>query len=478
MVLDILIMNGIVFTMEGPGVGAILDGAVGIKGNSIVAVGESKEILRHYSAHRYIDARNKAVLPGLINAHLHSADGIARGAAQDMTDWLYRGIMPILNCADVATMNLGSMVSIVEAVKTGTTTMCDFSYNSLSVVQNHIKIGSRVVMSEIIYELPEKFTKQAPEDPLEVYEFDHAVGEKKFNENVQLIEQYHGYEDGRVTCCMSPLSADMVSFELLQESYQYAREKDVGVHIHVAQNPTELAITKKRYGKPTVPLMAEHNMFGPDVLVAHLTFATDEEIQLIADTGSGMVLCPTSVPLVRGYLPRGEQYQKAGGTVALGSDTPATNHNNNMFGEMKFGAIMHKVKHGTATVFPAWQMLRMATIEGARAIKMDHMIGSLKVGKRADIILVDLLNITMAPLIMAPLRNIVPNLVYAANGSEVSTVIIDGKIVVDDYRLLTVDEKSLINDINRAVSGFGNALAANSSVRNMPMVQLTVDGYY
>ncbi len=471
---DLLILNGVVITMEGPGTGIINRGAVAIQGSDIVAVGRTEDIRKEYDGHRVIDASDKVVMPGLVDCHTHSADAIVRGLAQDVDNWLYNAYFPLGSYVDEEGCRLGSMVHLAESLLNGTTTISDMGGNASIVLENHIRLGDRCVISEMIHEMPHDIYRY---DPMDVFPFDHSVGEARFQECRKLAEQYHGYE-GRITCMVGPQAVNMVSLEFMDELYHYARSNHLDIHIHVSQSIRENVQMEKRYGKRAVPLLKEHGWLGPDVLSAHISHARPEEVRMAAEAGCRMVLCTNSMALINGILPPASEYREMGGIVGLGSDQAPGNNRNNMFQEMKNTALLNKVKAGNGTAFPAWQVLRMGTIDGARALGLEDQIGSLRPGKKADIILVDLLRPELTPVFLDPIRNIVPNLVYSADGSEVDTVIVNGRILAEGHRLLHIDLDSLIRQANRKAKEIAAQLAVSDRLTNLPLAQWTRQELY
>ncbi len=453
--LDLLFVHAVVLTMRGAGVGVIEDGAVGVLGDRIAAVGPTAQVLRDFDAHRVIDAKYKAVMPGLIDAHIHTGDALIRGVAQDMHNWMQQGIWPFEEVLrrDEDAVQKGSMLNILEAVKAGTTTFCDFDTPMTRLVQNYVTIGARARVAELISELPEKSETAVGE----LYRFDPAQGEKKFKRNLDLIEQWHGRENGRITCMLGPQGADMCSKELLLEIRDAARRLDTGIHMHVCQGDREVGQIRQRYGMRPIPFLDSLGYLDERLMAVHLTEATDEETKLVAQRGAGMVLCSGSIAIIDGIVPPAAQFLSVSERLALGSDQAPGNNCNNMFNEMKFTAILNKCKARDPAVFPAWKVLRMATIEAARAIGLGGEIGSIETGKKADLIVIDLTQPCLMPVIQAPVRNIVPNLVYSAKGSEVEMVLVDGRVLVEDFRVLTVDEKKVARDAQRAADRVAEA---------------------
>ncbi len=472
--LDLLILHGIVLTMAGEGVGLIPDGAVGIRGNRIIFVGSSAEAENRYAAHRYIDADNKAVMPGLIDAHIHTGIGLLRGVAQDINNWMQNGMWPFESALrqDVDAILSGSLMNIIEAVKSGTTTFGDFDCPMGEIVKNHQKLGTRACVAELISELPANGKSAIGE----LYEFDPAEGQRKFAMNMSLIQDWHEQGDGRITCLLGPQGADMVSMELLGDIQNIARKQNIGIHMHVSQGDREINQMIKRYGKRTIPFLDEIGYLNSHLLAVHLTEASREETRHLAEKGAGMVLCSGSIGIIDGIIPPAAEFLQVSSRLALGSDQAPGNNCSNMFNEMKFTSILNKCKAKDPTVFPAWKVLRMATVEAARAIGLGNEIGSLEKGKKGDVLIVNLNQPGLAPVILDPIRNIVPNLVYAAKGSEVETVIIDGKIIVDEYQLMTANEKEAVAKANAAAQRVCQAAApAFYKIPDNPLYRMMKD---
>lgn len=439
--LDILILNGVVITMEGKGLGVIENGAVGIKGNKIEVIGESKEIQKQHSAHRYMDAAGKVVMPGLIDSHIHSGIGILKGLSQDVDNWMQKGLWPFAQALTDEARMKGSMVNIMEGLKAGTTTFCDYDSLMLDIVKNHAKLGTRARVAETINEMPDNLSNLEVGD---IYPLDSAIGEAKLKKAMELVNNWHHQEDGRITCLFGPQGPDMASKELLLDIKELAKKHETMIHMHVAQGDREINQMVKRFGKRSIQYLDEIGYLDEYLMAVHLTEATKEETQLLAKKGASMILCSGSIGIIDGVVPPAFEFLEVSNKLALGSDQAPGNNCNNMFNEMKFTAILNKCKRQDPTIFPAWQVLKLATIDAAKAIGLGHEVGSLKPGKKADIIILDFNEPALFPLISHPVRNVIPNLVYSAKGSEVETVIIDGKVIIDNKIITTVDEKQAV----------------------------------
>ncbi|MEW9052003.1 MAG: amidohydrolase [Neobacillus sp.] len=444
---DLIIQKGLIMTMEGKGIGLIEDGAVAIKGNTIQAVGSTLEIISNYSAENVIDAQNKLVMPGLIDAHIHTGLALLRGVAQDMNHWMQKGLWPFMKHLTPEASKKGSMVNIIEGIQSGTTTFCDYDSSMNSLVENYIKIGARARVAELVNEIPDNIS----DIPVgELYPFYSEIGERKLKNNLSLIEKYHESADGRITCILGPHGPDLMSIELLQEMQRLAEQYDTKLHMHVAQGDREIDQMVKRYGKRSISFLEEMGYLNERLIAVHLTEATDEETEIVAKSGAGMIYCSGSIGIIDGLVPPVLKFMESGGVAGLGSDQAPGNNCNNMFNEMKFAAILNKVKRSNPAVFPAAMSLRMATIEAAKVMGIDHEVGSLRKGKKADLIIINLLEPTLSPLYIDPIRNIVPNLVYSARGHEVETSIINGKIIMENRQITTVDTKAAVLEAQQA----------------------------
>lgn len=446
MVLDILILNCVVITMEGKGLGIIEKGAVGIKDNKIEVVGESREVEKNHTAHRYIDATGKVVMPGLIDAHIHTGIGILKGLSQDVDNWMQKGLWPFTKALTQEAKVKGSMVNIMEGLKAGTTTFCDYDEPMLDIVKNHATLGTRARVAETVNEMPADLSGLKIGD---VYPLDPSIGQQKLQKAMKLVDNWHHQQNGRITCLFGPQGPDMVSKELLLEIKELAIKHQTKIHMHVAQGDREINQMIKRFGKRSIQYLDEIGYLDEYLMAVHLTEATKEETRLLAKKGASMILCSGSIGIIDGIVPPAFEFLEVSDKLALGSDQAPGNNCNNMFNEMKLTAILNKCKRQDPTIFPAWKVLKLATIDAAKAIGLDQEVGSLTPGKKADIIIIDFNEPALFPLINYPVRNVVPNLVYSAKGSEVETVIIDGRIIVDNKTIITVDEKQVVKEAHK-----------------------------
>lgn len=475
MTLDYLIFGSYVITMEGPGTGVIPNGAVGVSGNRIVVVGDADTVRKSYRAHREIDATGKAIMPGFVDAHMHTGDAIVRSCAQDLPGdiWRIRGILPLLGLANESDYVIGSRLNIIEALKSGTTTFGDFYNPMLSIADNYVDLGARACVSGMINELPRDIMQV---ELGQLIPLDSSVGNEKLTNNIRLVETCHQSHGGRITCRFGPHSTEYCSAEILREIKAQADHFGVGIFTHLSQTEEENFQTNLRNGCRPTELLDRLGYLGPKLLAAHMTYATMDEVRHVAQSGAALVLCSNSLCLVRGMVPPAQQFAEFGGLVALATDQ--ANNCNFMFNEMKFSSLVHKFKNHDATQMPAWKVMRMATIDGAKALCMDDEIGSLRAGKKADLITIDLSYPHLNPIYDAPIRNLIPNLVYSARGHEVDMVMVDGRIVVEDHKLLTDDESRVVREANAAAKRIAQELAQVPWSKDLPLAKWTTEGYY
>lgn len=467
---DIIIYNGIIVTMAiENGAGLINNGAVAIKGDTITDVGETKNILKQFKAHRYIDAKGEVIMPGLIDAHMHSGIALFKGLAQDTSNWLQGCIWPLVEEIHAQEALKGSMVMISEAVKAGTTTMCDYDNPMREIVQNHIKIGTRACVTQEINALP----LNASETPIgELYPLDSSIENSRLEESKKLIEEYHNSYNGRITCMLGPQAPDRVTKGLLSEVNELSRKYALNIHMHVACGTRETNQMILRYGKRTIPFLDEIDFLNKRLVGVHLSVATTNELKMYAQSGAAMVLCSGSEAIIDGNIPPALKFSKYSNRLALGSDQTPGGNSSNMFNEMKLTALLNKCKYNDPTIFPSWKVLRMATIDSAKAIGMDSTIGSIEKGKKADVIIINFMLPHLTPIILEPIRNIVPNLVYAANGSEVTTSIINGEIVMEDRCLTNINEKEIIEQANEAAKSVMKRAREKVMSKETEMIQM------
>jgi len=465
---DTLVTHAHLFTMQGQGVGYIADGAVAVKGSQVAAVGPTAELKACFRTSETIDASDCAVLPGLIDAHMHTRLSIVRGVAQDVAHWMQKALAPYACHITPEAALAGTRLNSLEALKAGTTTHGEYASPLPGWAQTYVNLGVRARLTARINALPP--SGMASWKVGDLYPFDLDVGQTAIDAAVAFARDWDGAADGRITVMFGPQCPDMIPRDQLLQIKRIADREGLMLHMHVAQGDRETDQMAKRYGQRTPAFLDELGYLDDQLLAVHLTEATDDEAALIARRGARMALCSGSIGIIDGVVPPAQAFRSAGGPVALGSDQASGNNCNNIFNEMKLTALFNKVKSRDPTVMPAWEVLRMATIEGARAIGLGDEIGSLEPGKQADLILVDLTALNLSPVIEAPVRNIVPNLVYAASGHEVRTVMVAGRVLMHDRRVLTADESAVRAEAQEQAEALARRVAADPVHKGMALL--------
>ncbi len=471
---DLLIIHGDLFTMTGEGTGYVADGAVAVRGNSILEVGTTAGLLPRYRPGLVIDASSKAVLPGLIDAHLHSAIALLRGVGQDAHSW-HASMDPYFQAMTVDGLVAGAMLTVIEAVRAGTTTICDQGPGVSLSLPFYIESGVRACVSSLISEAP---TVESGLKEGELLPFDRQAGEMRLIENLGLLEDWRGAGSGRISAMLGPQAADYCGEEMLGKVRDLAEKHDCKIHMHLCQDDREIFQVGKRHGVRPVQLLKKLGLLGPRLIAAHLVKCTGEEVEEVARSGASMAFCPSSLLICDGILPPADIFIKAGGPVGLGTDETGSNNGANLFSEMKMATLALKMKTGDPGFCPAWKALRMATIEGAAALGMERDIGSLEAGKKADIILVDLNRPSLSPVFREPVRNIVPNLVLSARGDEVCMSIIDGRIVYENGKITSFDEDEAMSRVRRAAEEINGNASPGVAHIDTPQYRYTRRGLY
>jgi 5-methylthioadenosine/S-adenosylhomocysteine deaminase len=419
---DLLIRGGTVVTMDGAG--RILEGgAVAIRGDRIVAVLDGSESLP--VARETIDASGHLVIPGLVNTHGHVAMTLLRGIADDLKlmDWLSKHIFPA-EARNVSPdfVYWGSLLGCIEMARSGTTTYTDMYYFEDEVARATKKVGLRGVLGQSVIGFPAPDYK-TPEEAL--------AGAKRF------IERYR--DDPLVIPSVAPHALYTTPLDVVVKAHRLARDYGVPFQIHAVEAPEENDQILAKLGKRTIPALADAGVLGPGTILHHAIWLSDEEIQIIAKSGASTSHNPESNMKTASGVARVPDLLAAGVAVGLGTDGPASNNNLDMFEEMDTAAKLHKVFRSDPTVMPAKTVFRMATLGGAKALGIDDRVGSLEVGKLADVVLVD----ARVPE-LTPLYDVYSHLVYAAKGGNVSTVVVNGKLIVDNHHVVTVDENEVL----------------------------------
>jgi 5-methylthioadenosine/S-adenosylhomocysteine deaminase len=423
----LLVTGGTVVTMDSRGT-VLVDGAVAVAGDRIVAVGPAAELERSHPDAERIDARGKVVLPGLVNAHTHAPMVLFRGLADDLPlmEWLEDHIFPAEAAhVDEEFVRWGTRLACLEMLRGGTTTFVDMYYFEGVIAEEVDRCGMRAVLGETLIDFP------AP---------DHATWDDAVAATRGFVERWRGHP--RITPAVAPHSAYTVSDEHLVAAHRLAAELDVPLLIHLAEDRAEVERVRARSGQTSIALLESLGVLGERMIAAHVVWPTADEIALLARRGVGVAHCPQSNMKIAAGVAPVPALIAAGVAVGLGTDGAGSNNDLDLWQEVDTAAKLHKLTAGDPTVLPARQALAMATIEGARALDLDGEIGSLEVGKRADLVVVAATGLHQRP--QDPATNPYSFLVYSTHGADVEAVVVDGRVVVRGGRVLTLDEEEVV----------------------------------
>jgi 5-methylthioadenosine/S-adenosylhomocysteine deaminase len=413
---DIIIKNGTILTINDKNL-VLKDGFLCIRGDAISNISEDDE--NAFEASKVIDAKGGLILPGLVNGHTHAAMSLFRGLADDLPlmEWLNNYIFPVESKMDGDFVFTGTLLACAEMIMSGTTTFCDMYLFEDQVATAARKSGMRCIAGEVLYDFPSP---------------NYGSIDKGFEYAEALIRKWQ--DDPLVSIAVEPHSLFTCSPSLLKTANELALRYNVPLIIHVAETLTEISEVKEKYGKTPVDHLHSLGLLGPHLIADHCVHLEKTEIARIAEQGVKVIHNPESnMKLASGIAPIPELLAK-GVTVGLGTDGCASNNNLDLFTEMDMAAKLHKIHTLDPTVMDALTALRMATIEGAKALGLGNTTGSLEVEKKADIIVLD----TNKPH-LTPLYSPYSHLVYAARGNDVSHSIINGQLVMEDRKLLTLN---------------------------------------
>lgn len=435
---DIFIAHGLVVPVTGPEQ-IIYDGAVVIDQGKIIDVGPQQELESRYVGKKSIDARRQAVIPGLVNGHCHFLQNFLKGAKDDLPliDWIKEVSFPRIRLAvqdylahRPELQYHATVHGCVEALKSGITTAVNMEWATpVETIEVYEQTGLRGVHTLT-------FTDNDQWTPPEAILSDAQI----FGLADRLIERCAHSQDHRVTFSYGIACPNSCSTQLIRKVRQEADKNGVPIHLHLAETNFEFENISKKYHRTPTGYLHELGVLGPDVFVAHGIWLTDEDIKILKDTGTSVVHNPEcNMKIASGVAPIAKMARE-GVNIALGTDSCAVNDNTDLFEAMRTTVLLQRVHHLDSTCISSYQALEMATLGGARAIGMGEKLGSLEPGKLADVVLVDLTGINMRPI-----NNIINNLVYCANSNNVKTVLVNGKVIVENGFLISLDEEKALS---------------------------------
>jgi 5-methylthioadenosine/S-adenosylhomocysteine deaminase len=428
---DWILKNGIVLTMDQDY--RIYDpGAVAVIGDSIAAVGAEADIDQTFQADQVLDCGGKILMPGLINAHTHVPMTLLRGLADDLRldVWLMGYMMPVeREFVSPEFVRLGTKLACAECIRSGVTTFVDMYYYEDEIAKATAEAGMRAICSQTVL----KFSS-----PDAVYYEESLAAAEEFIQNWK--------DHPLIVPSVGPHAPYTCTDEILMACSELAQKYDVPLHIHISETAGEVENIRKEYGMPVVPFVRKRGIFDAKVIAAHCVHIDEGEMRTIQRAGAGIAHNPSSnLKLASGFA-NVTRMLELKVNVGIGTDGPASNNDLDMIEEMRLASMVAKAASGDPTALPARQTLSMATCLGAKAIHLDHLIGSLVPGKRADMILLAIDELHNSPNFKRDPQGIYAQIIYAAKSTDVSDVMVNGRWLMRDHTLLTLDERQLIKD--------------------------------
>ncbi len=420
--MDLLIAGGTVVTMDDE-YRVVEGGAVAVEGNRIVSVLDRGALFPQ--AEETLDASGMLVIPGLVNTHGHVPMSLLRGIADDkkLMEWLNDYIFPAeARNVDEEFCYWGTLLSAIEMARSGTTTFIDMYYFEETIARAVDEAGLRAVLGQTIIGFPAP-DFETPDDALRATE--------------ALILKWKDHP--RIVPSAAPHALYTTDIEVVAKARELSRRYGVPFQLHAHEAPEEDVAVRAKYGETAATILEERNLLGAGMILHHAITLSDTDIALLAKRGVAVSHNPQSNMKGASGLARVPDLLAAGVTVGLGTDGPASNNNLDLFEEMDTAAKVHKLVRYDPTVMPAKEVFRMATRGGAKALGLDALVGSLEVGKRADVVLIDVRQPELTPM-----YDVYSHLVYAIKGAHVKTVLVDGRVVLRDRKMTTLDESAVM----------------------------------
>lgn len=427
----LILRNAIVVTMDKQ-FNLFEPGAVVIQDDRILAVGLESEILQQHSAQNIFDCRGKILMPGLINAHTHVPMTLLRGLADDLRldVWLLGYMMPVeREFVSPDFVRLGTGLACAEMIRGGVTTFADMYYFEEDIARATAEAGMRAICGQSILKFPTP-DAQSYEEAL-AYARDYIQRWKNHSLIIPAVAPHAPY-----TC----------TDEILRACAELAIEMDVPLHIHLAETAQEVENMRREEGMPVIPYVKKLGLLDAKVIAAHCVHIDEGEMRTFQHYNTGIAHNPSSnLKLASGIAPVRKMLD-LGLNVGIGTDGPASNNDLDMFEEMRLASFLAKGSSGDPTALPALATLAMATCNGAKALHIDHLTGSIESGKRADLILLDLTALHNSPRFQRDPQGIYSQIIYAAKAMDVSDVMVNGQWLMRDRKLLTLDEVTMLRE--------------------------------
>jgi cytosine/adenosine deaminase-related metal-dependent hydrolase len=433
----------------------VIEADIVVRDGVIEAIGP--DLPAHPSA-EVIDCRGLTLIPGLIQTHIHLCQTLFRGLADDLEllDWLKQRLWPMEGALDADALATSAKLGLIELLRGGTTTIVDMEtvHHTERAFEAIAQSGMRAISGKVMMDVGEG----VPDTLME-------SADSSFEESLALLKRWDGYDDGRIRYAFCPRFAVSCTDGLLRRVAAAAREHGAYIHTHASENRGEIALVEGERGMRNVVYFESIGMTGPHLILAHCVWLDDAEMDILARTRTRVAHCPSSNLKLGSGVARVPEMLERGIEVSIGADGAPCNNNLDGFQEMRLASLIQKPTYGP-TVMPAHETFALATLGGARAIGQLDRLGSLEVGKRADIVAVDLSGAHVSP---ATERNVYSQLVYAARSTDVRLTMVDGRILFRNGQVLSLDEQAVLADVPVALS----RVLERSGVDETPRYPLT-----
>ena len=442
--------NATVITMN-PRREIISNGAVVMEGRYIVAVGKSRELRERFPEHTIVDCSGNVLMPGLIDTHVHTAQAMLRGCADDLTllDWLGKRVWVLQGSYTAEDGRASAALCALEMIKSGTTSFIEAMlaerYGIDGVAEVLIQSGMRAAIGKIVMDQPSYGKVQSFMHPGLVED-----GETSIRNTLAAFDRWNGAGDGRIQIWFGPRTPGGVTPSLYDEISKLARQRGMGITIHNSEIRDDLAYAAAQGCRSAVEFVHAHGLLGPRTVLAHCVWTDEEDWKLMAETGTHVSHNPASNAKTATGIAPVDGMLAAGVNVTLACDGGPSNNTYDMIRDMRLASYLICLRENNPTAVPAEAVLEMATINGAKAMGLADEIGSIEPGKRADFIVINM----DAPH-LTPAWDPVSTIAYAATGTDVDTVVIDGKIVMEHRQVRTLDEQAILADVRQRYRAVG-----------------------
>jgi 5-methylthioadenosine/S-adenosylhomocysteine deaminase len=431
---SILIKNAEIITMNQTE--EVVHGDLYIENDRIVSIGQNLP----YSADKVIDGTNRTIIPGFIQTHIHLCQTLFRGQADDLElmDWLKKKVWPLEAAHDAESSYYSAMLGIGELIESGTTTVVDMEtvHHTENAFQAIYESGIRALSGKVMMDKGDEVPKLLREDT-----------NQSIQQSVDLLEKWNGKDNGRIQYAFSPRFVVSCTEDLLVQVRDLSKQYGVKVHTHASENRGEIELVEQEKGMRNVVYLDHIGLANENLILAHCVWLNEEEKRIIRERGVKVSHCPGSNLKLASGIADIPHLLELDAFVSLGADGAPCNNNLDMFNEMRLAAIIQKPNHGP-TCMNAKTIFKMATIGGAKAVGLDDQIGSLEVGKKADLAILNLNDFHLFP---SSEVDTISRIVYSATRSDVETTIIDGKIVMENRIIKSIDKQIVLSEVNKSI---------------------------